>query len=155
MKKIICTQCGCKTLIRSNPPFDAYHERKLRTYACCECSHLEFFYSCEVDKYYSGKKTIDSIANELQVLEKRLADLESPLMISKINDEVKQLECQLMSLDITIRQKNEFESKLREMQEKSRCIPIEIAELKRKIEALKSRRVEVERNIAHIELIEG
>ena len=80
---------------------------------------------------------------------------ESPLMISKINDEVKQLECQLMSLDITIRQKNEFESKLREMQEKSRCIPIEIAELKRKIEALKSRRVEVERNIAHIELIEG
>ena len=160
MRNIMCTQCGCKTLVRTTPPFgalyvDKYERPTLRIYACCECGHLEFFDSYAVDKYYENKKAIDSVTNELQVLRKRLSDLESPMEISKINDEIKQIERQLTSLDITIRQQQEMQAKVRKLQAKVRSIPNEISMIKRQIEEAERKLREAERVFENTEVIEG
>ena len=91
----------------------------------------------------------------MQILRKRLADLESPSTISKINDEIKQLERQLTSLDITIRQQQEFEVKVQELKAKANNIPNEIRRLKEQIETLERKLREAERTLENIEVIEG
>ena len=161
MRDIMCTNCGCKTLIRTNTPWwatgevDNHVNPTLRIYACSECGHLEFFDTYALDKYNESTSAIKSIGNELQVLRKHLSDLESPMAISKINDEIKQLERQLKSLDITIRQQQEMQAKVRELQAKSRSIPNEIAKLKRQIEELERKLREAERVFENTEVIEG
>ena len=162
MRNIVCTQCGCTTLVKTDSPFGVYGDYvesrvrpTLRIYACCECGHLEFFDPYTVDKHYESKKAIESITNELQILRKRLADLESPSTISKINDEIKQLERQLTSLDITIRQQQEFKVKVQELKAKANNIPNEIRRLKEQIETLERKLREAERTLENIEVIEG
>ena len=162
MRNIVCTQCGCTTFVRTDSPFgvsgqyvDSVVRSTLRIYACCECGHLEFFDPYTVDKHYESKKAIESITNELQILRKRLADLESPSTISKINDEIKQLERQLTSLDITIRQQQEYKAKVQELKAKSNNIPNEIRRLKEQIEALERKLREAERTFENIEVLEG
>lgn len=162
MRDIMCTNCGCKTLVRTNPPFgasgqyvDNYVNPTLRIYACSECGHLEFFDTYAVDKYNESTRAIKSIGNELQVLRKRLSDLESPMAISKINDEIKQIERQLTSLDITIRQQQEMQAKVRELQAKARSIPNEISKIKRQTEEAERKLKEAERVFENTEVIEG
>ena len=91
----------------------------------------------------------------MEVLRKRLSNLESPSAISKINDEIKQIERQLTSLDITIRQQQELQAKVRELQAKSRSIPNEITKLKRQIEELERKLREAKRVFENTEIIEG
>ena len=91
----------------------------------------------------------------MQVLRKRLSDLESPMAISKINDEIKQIERQLTSLDITIRQQQELQAKVRELQAKARSSPNEISKIKRQIEEAERKLREAERVFENTEVIEG
>lgn len=162
MRDIVCTNCGCKKMIRTSAPFDVHDQYAefverptLRIYACCECGHLEFFDTYAVDKYNESMITIKSITSELQILRKRLSDLESSASVSEINDEIKQLERQLTSLDITIRQQQEFKAKVQELQAKAHRIPNEIAKLKKQIEGLERQLREAEQVLEKIEVIEG
>ena len=138
----MCTNCGCKTLIRADLPFGVSGDanmtanRTLKIYACLECGHLEFFDSYSVDEYNKSIKRVESILNELQILRKQLSDLENSMALSKINDEIKQLEHQSKSLDITIRQQQELQARIRELQTKVRTIPDDIANLSRRIKVL-------------------
>ena len=84
-----------------------------------------------------------------------MSDLESPTAISKINDEIKQIERQLTSLDITIRQQQELQAKVRELQAKARTIPNEIAKIKRQIEALECKLKDAEEVLSNTEIIDG
>lgn len=162
MRDIMCTNCGCKKLIRTAAPFDVRDQYAkfvasptLRIYACCECGHLEFFDPHAIDKYNESIRSQKSITSELQILRKRLSDLESPTAISKINDEIKQIERQLTSLDITIRQQQELQAKVRELQAKARTIPNEIAKIKRQIEALECKLKDAEEVLSNTEIIDG
>lgn len=162
MRDIVCTNCGCKKMIRTSAPFEVHDQYAefverptLRIYACCECGHLEFFDTYAVDKYNESMRTIKSITSELQILRKRLSDLESSASVSEINDEIKQLERQLTSLDITIRQQQEFKAKVQELQAKAHRIPNEIAKLKKQIEELERKLREAEQVLENIEVIEG
>ena len=158
-----CTQCGCENLtpININSLFSILGDASMRTseslkiYTCRNCGHLEFFDTYAVDKYNESMITIKSITSELQILRKRLSDLESSASVSEINDEIKQLERQLTSLDITIRQQQEFKAKVQELQAKAHRIPNEIAKLKKQIEGLERQLREAEQVLEKIEVIEG
>lgn len=140
----MCTNCGCKTLIRADLPFDVSGDvymtaahRTLEIYACLECGHLEFFDSYSVDEYNESIKRVESILNKLQILRKQLSDLENSMDL--FNDEIKQLEHQSKSLDITIRQQQELQARIRELQTKVRTIPNDIANLSRTIKNLEEK----------------
>ena len=158
----MCTNCGCKKLIRTSAPFavrDQYAEfvesPTLRIYACYECGHLEFFDSHTINKYNECASAIKSITSKLQILRERLSDLENPATASKINDEIQQLERQLTSLDITIRQQQEYKAKVKELQTKARAIPNEIAKLKKQIEELEHSLKYAEEVLSNTEIIDG
>lgn len=143
MRNIMCTNCGCKTLIRADLPFGVSGDvfmtahRTLEIYACLECGHLEFFDSYSVDEYNESIKRVESILNKLQILRKQLSDLENSMDL--FNDEIKQLEHQSKSLDITIRQQQELQARIRELQTKVRTIPNDIANLSRTIKNLEEK----------------
>ena len=155
-----CTQCGCEKFVKTDSPFgvcgDAYAttRKTLTIYACFKCGHLEFFDTYTVDKYNRYKMIIESDTASLQTLRKQLAELENPDTKIELNNEIKEIEEKLKSLDITIREQQELTVKLHDLQVKARNLPNEIKKWKNEIQSKESHVRDAQRELEKIELIE-
>ena len=134
-----CTQCGCTKMIKVGIPFyvngDAHLEMNntLSTYACTECGHLEWFDTSISDTFKSKLLHLENSTDELNKLKKQLENLDDPNVITKLECDCKIIEKELKSLDITIRHKQQLETKLRDLQTTVREHHEEKAVLEQKI----------------------
>lgn len=107
-------------------------------YLCLDCGHFEFFSTKKANKYYEDATWIRDTENEIKTLYHELEELQNPLTVQKINDEIKMVETQLKSLDITIRQQQELKNSLSELKRKLQLIPGKISQIKEKIRSLEA-----------------
>ena len=159
MKNIICKNCASKKLKKIGIPFGVYGDADLRvsntltTYACGECGHIEWFDSHYVDEYSQNKTAVQTLTDELERLEKRLFELMDPInsLISSIKSKIGEAKLQLESLDITIRQQQELQEKVRSLESQLRDIkiPREKYDLEKQIK-------EIEKKLSHaIEIVKS
>ncbi len=139
-----CTQCGNRTFIKTNFPLDSFGDggasvsKTVAVYVCLDCGHYEFFSLTEVSDYKKAEHNIVSTENALEQQKRKLIELENPSTLQKVEEEIAAIESELKSLDITIRRKNELESKHREMRHKPELIKKEIKSTKERIVKLES-----------------
>lgn len=144
-----CSQCGCEEFTLSRLPFcvggDAFFDlsETFKIYVCNKCGHLEMF--------DTGLNEIRlDIANRIDELEKHYKELASASYyqnvqrIEEYKTKIRDLKGQLSNKDITIREHEQL----------SKEIPIQIRELEKKI-ALVLREtypIEMELNKVKVEL---
>lgn len=140
-----CTSCGNTNLVKTYLPMESYGDGganlsdMVDVYLCLDCGHYEFFSTNHVNRYYDAVKWIRDTESEIDTLRRELSELESPATTQKLNKEIKSIERQLKSLDITIRQQQELKSKCRELELELSGIPNQIRRIKEKIEKLESK----------------
>ncbi len=155
-----CTQCGCKKFVKTDSPFgvcgDAYATTRetLTIYACFKCGHLEFFDTYTVDKYNRYKTIIEIDTESLQTIKKQLLELENPDTKIALDNEIKEIEEKLKSLDITIREQQELTVKLHTLQAKARNLPNEIKKWKNEIQSKERNVKDAQERLAEIEITE-
>ena len=138
-----CTSCGNINLVKTHFPMtssdgEASVSNMVDVYLCLDCGHYEFFSTKHVDKYHNVAKRICDKESKLDSLKRELSELENPLNTQKLNEEIKSIESQLTSLDITIRQQQELKNKLYDAKHKLSNIAEQIPQIKREIENLES-----------------
>lgn len=139
-----CTFCGKENLVKTSFPMDSYGDggssvsKDVDVYLCLDCGHFEFFSTSKANKYYEDASLIRNTETEIKNLYRELEELQNPLTIQKINDEIKMVEKQLKSLDITIRQQQKLKNTLSELKRNLGSIPQKIDRIKGKIRQLES-----------------
>ena len=135
-----CTSCGNTNLVKTHFPMDNYASVSdiVDVYLCLDCGHYEFFSTRHVNRHNKAAKWIRDTESEIDSLRRELSELESPSTTQKLNEEIKSIESQLTSLDITIRQQQELQAKLYDVKNKLSDIPCEISRIKGKISSLES-----------------
>lgn len=139
-----CTSCGNTNLVKTYFPMDSYGDGRasvsnmVDVYLCLDCGHYEFFSTKHANRYYDAAKWIRDTESEIDTLRRELSELESPVTTQKLNEEIKSIESQLTSLDITIRQQQELKTKLYDLKNKLSRIPSQISRIKEKIRSLES-----------------
>lgn len=119
-----CTQCGCKTLIKTHIPLEIQGDAwlvpytALSVYACLDCGHLELFDKSASLNYTTKTANLDASITKLNETLAELSQVECTIRISE--KECKDVEMQLSNLDITIRQQQELKLKLSNLQQKIR-----------------------------------
>lgn len=132
-----CTQCGCKKLIKSWVPFSVNGDAKLeftqtlKVYVCSECGHLEWFVPSIVDDYKNKVSQLESSIVQSNKAKEQLLNLEN--MMSQYDRDVKSVEKELKSLDITVRRQRELQSKLQSLRLKISNSTAEITTLKQEV----------------------
>ena len=148
-----CSSCGNKNLVKTNFPLGNYENwrssQEVDVFLCLDCGHYEFFSTKRVNRYYGTTKWIHDTGSELDSLRRELSELENPATTQKLNEEIKSIESQLKSLDITIRQKQELKTKLYDVKNKLSCIPSQISRIKEKIRSLESELSTRKSNLEH------
>ena len=140
-----CTSCGNTNLVKTYFPMDSYGDggasvsNMVDVYLCLDCGHYEFFSTKHANRYYDAAKWIRDTESEIDTLRRELSELESPVTTQKLNEEIKSIESQLTSLDITIRQQQELKTKLYDLKNKLSRIPSQISRIKEKIRSLESK----------------
>ena len=163
MKAIVCTNCGCKKLIKTCHPFMAHDQHAifsrnyptLTIYACTKCGHLEFFDTYAMDEYNERCTTKAKLVSELQSLTKQYESVDYPSTITRIQDEIERTEHQLSNLDITIRQQQKLQEKLNDLTEKLISIKKEEYKIKEQIEKLDKKLRETNIALSKDEVIDG
>jgi chromosome segregation ATPase len=107
-------------------------------YLCLDCGHYEFFSTKHAKRHYDEAKWIRDTESEIDTLRRELSELESPVTTQELNEEIKSIERQLTSLDITIRQQQELKTKLDDLKKQLSRIPSQISRIKEKIRSLES-----------------
>ena len=138
-----CTSCGNTNLVKTYFPMNdgaggASVSNMVDVYLCLDCGHYEFFSKKHVNRHYDTAKWIRDTESEIDTLRRELSELESPVTTQKLNEEIKSIESQLTSLDITIRQQQELKTKLYDLKNKLSSIPSQISRIKEKIRRLES-----------------
>ena len=139
-----CTSCGNTNLVKAHFPMDSYGDggasvsNMVDVYLCLDCGHYEFFSTKHANRFYDAAKWIRDTESEIDTLRRELSELESPVTTQKLNEEIKSIESQLTSLDITIRQQQELKTKLYDLKNKLSRIPRQISRIKEKIRSLES-----------------
>lgn len=139
-----CTSCGNTNLVKTNFPMASYGDGgasvsdMVDVYLCLDCGHYEFFSIKHANRHYDAAKWIHDTESEIDSLRRELSELESPSTTQKLNEEIKSIESQLTSLDITIRQQQELKTKLYDFKNKLSRIPSQISRVKEKIRSLES-----------------
>lgn len=139
-----CTSCGNTNLVKTYFPMDSYGDggasvsNMVDVYLCLDCGHYEFFSTKHANRHYDAAKWIRDTESEIDTLKRELSELESPVTTQKLNEEIKSIESQLTSLDITIRQQQELKTKLHDLKNKLSRIPSQISRMKEKIRSLES-----------------
>ena len=137
-----CTSCGSTNLVKTYFPMTSYGDGgasvsdMVDVYLCLDCGHYEFFSTKHANRYYDAAKWIRDTESEIDSLRRELSELESPSITQKLNEEIKSIESQLTSLDITIRQQQELKTKLYDLKTKLSGIPRQISRIKGKISSL-------------------
>ncbi len=139
-----CTSCGNTNLVKTYFPMASYGDGgasvsdMVDVYLCLDCGHYEFFSTKHANRHYDAAKWIRDTESEIDSLRRELSELESPSTTQKLNEEIKSIESQLTSLDITIRQQQELKTKLYDLKNKLSRIPSQISRVKEKIRSLES-----------------
>ena len=139
-----CTSCGNTNLVKTYFPMDSYGDggasvsNMVDVYLCLDCGHYEFFSTKHANRHYDAAKWIRDTESEIDTLRRELSELESPVTTQKLNEEIKSIESQLTSLNITIRQQQELKNKLYDLKKQLSFIPSQISRIKREIEILES-----------------
>ena len=139
-----CTSCGNTNLVKTYFPMDSYGDggasvsNMVDVYLCLDCGHYEFFSTKHANRHYDAAKWIRDTESEIDTLRRELSELESPVTTQNLNEEIKSIESQLTSLDITIRQQQELKTKLYDLKNKLSRIPSQISRIKEKIRSLES-----------------
>lgn len=139
-----CTSCGNTNLVKTYFPMTSYGDGgasvsdMVDVYLCLDCGHYEFFSTKHANRHYDAAKWIRDTESEIDSLRRELSELESPSTTQKLNEEIKSIESQLTSLDITIRQQQELKTKLYDLKNKLSRIPSQISRVKEKIRSLES-----------------
>lgn len=139
-----CTSCGNTNLVKTYFPMDSYGDggasvsNIVDVYLCLDCGHYEFFSTKHANRHYDAAKWICDTESEIDTLRRELSELESPVTTQKLNAEIKSIESQLTSLDITIRQQQELKTKLYDLKNRLSRIPSQISRIKDKIRSLES-----------------
>ena len=139
-----CTSCGNTNLVKTYFPMDSYGDggasvsNMVDVYLCLDCGHYEFFSTKHANRHYDAAKWIRDTESEIDSLRRELSELENPSTTQKLNEEIKSIESQLTSLDITIRQQQELKTKLYDVKNKLSRIPSQISRIKEKIRSLES-----------------
>lgn len=148
-----CTQCGNTNLVETEFPLQSFGDggakvpKETDVYFCLECGHYEFFSLARLQR---RKTTLASIPNtelRIKVLLKELENLQDPSLIQSIQDEINMLEEQLKSLDITIRQKQEFEARVIELKRQLNEFPNKIKQKKMQIDNLQRQLEDIKRRV--------
>ena len=139
-----CTSCGNTNLVKTYFPMASYGDGgasvsdMVDVYLCLDCGHYEFFSTKHANRHYDAAKWIRDTESEIDSLRRELSELENPSTTQKLNEEIKSIESQLTSLDITIRQQQELKTKLYDLKNKLSRIPSQISRIKEKIRSLES-----------------
>lgn len=139
-----CTSCGNTNLVKTYFPMDSYGDggasvsNMVDVYLCLDCGHYEFFSTKHANRYYDLAKWIRDTESEIDTLRRELSELESPVTTQKLNEEIKSIESQLTSVDITIRQQQELKTKRYDLKNELSRIPSQISRIKEKIRRLES-----------------
>ena len=139
-----CTSCGNTNLVKTYFPMASYGDGgasvsdMVDVYLCLDCGHYEFFSTKHANRHYDAAKWIRDTESEIDSLRRELSELENPSTTQKLNEEIKSIESQLTSLDITIRQQQELKTKLYDVKNKLSRIPSQISRIKEKIRSLES-----------------
>ena len=139
-----CTSCGNTNLVKTHFPMDSYGDggasvsNMVDVYLCLDCGHYEFFSTKHANRHYDAAKRIRDTESEIDGLRHELSELENPATTQKLNEEIKSIESQLTSLDITIRQQQELKTKLYDVKKKLSDIPRQIKRIKESIGNLES-----------------
>ena len=103
-----------------------------------------------VEYYKNCLRLVNELPREIEELQTQLTALENPNLIPGIEEEIKQAEQQLRSLDITISQQDELKAKIRDLVNRVREIPREISDLKNKISDLERLLESAQKHLAEI-----
>ena len=139
-----CTSCGNTNLVKTYFPMASHGDGgasvsdMVDVYLCLDCGHYEFFSTKHANRHYDAAKWIRDTGSEIDSLRRELSELENPSTTQKLNEEIKSIENQLTSLDITIRQQQELKTKLYDVKNKLSRIPSQISRIKEKIRSLES-----------------
>ena len=139
-----CASCGNTNLVKTYFPMTSYGDGgasvsdMVDVYLCLDCGHYEFFSTKHANRLHDAVKSIRNTESEIDSLRNELSELENPATTQKLNEEIKTIESQLTSLDITIRQQQELKSKLSDSKNKLARISSQISRLKEKIRSLES-----------------
>ena len=141
-----CTFCGNTNLVKTYFPMTSYGDGgatvsdDVDVYLCIDCGHYEFFSTKRANNYRNTAKWIRDTETKIDILRRELSELEleKPSTTQKLNEEIKFIESQLTSLDITIRQQQELKVKIRDIKNKLSDIPNQISRIKNEIRNLES-----------------
>lgn len=135
-----CTNCGNINLVKTYFPLsgDASLSYEIDVYFCVECGHYEFFSPAKIEKYKNMLAWIRNRELEIEQLNKELEEMQNPLIFQNIQDEINMLETQLKNLDITVRQQQEFTSRVSELKRELQLLPNKIKLKKETISRLQS-----------------
>ena len=139
-----CTYCGNTNLVKTHFPLKSFGDGganvpdETEVYFCVECGHYEFFSPARIESYKNTLTWFRNTELEIEQLHKELEELQAPLTIQNIQDEINMLENQLKSLDITIRQQQDFSSRVHHLKNQLRVLPDRIKQKKEAIDRLQS-----------------
>ena len=139
-----CTSCGNTNLFKTRFPLESYGDggaslsKKVDVYLCLECGHFEFYSMEKVTSYNDTVSIIKEMEHKIDALRQEMEHFKEPEIAQQLKEEIKAIEIQYNSLDITIRQQQELKAKHSELKKQLISIPREIERRKYSIEQLES-----------------
>ena len=156
-----CTSCGNTNLLKTHFPLHSYGDggaklsEEVNVYLCLECGHYEFFSEAAINKYKVTVSIIKDIEQKIANLHCDLENLQNSTTTENIQKEIKTINEQLKSLDITIRQQQELKAKHSELTRQLQDIPNNISSKKSRLYDLESRLSTIKHNFENGSLLDG
>ena len=142
-----CTQCDSKSLTKIALE-DLFYvsgdaslktSNTLETYVCKQCGHIEFFDNAINIKQKEETEVVEKFDKELNALiEKR--ELIKTGKLKELTETLAKVERQLTSLDITIRQQQEFKKQVEALNAEIKKVNIEIYKIDKEIKEIEDKK---------------
>ncbi len=137
-----CTHCGNSNLIKTYFPLKSYGDggaelsKEVEVYFCLECGHYELFSQAKIENYKNTLEWIRNTELKIEGLHKELEELQDPLTVQNIQNEINMCENQLKNLDITIREQQNLKDRVSTLKRQLQIIPSRITRTKDEVERL-------------------
>ena len=151
-----CSQCGSEKLVKASIPMNSYgdggseiSEKDVDIYLCTNCGHYELFSMKKVKDYESLVSQIEEYRMQLKELEKELSALNNKESIEALNNRIIEIENQLSSIDITVRQQQELQDELKSLKLKQKNLPSSISFIESKIRPIREKVYQMESQLKY------
>lgn len=121
-----CCNCGSSNVVKVKRECinwgdgGSSYVTSVEEYICLDCGRLMTFSPNLVEIIKTRLEELEKLKNEVKGIKKEIEVLENDLEFKKICDRKSYLESQTESIDITIRQKQEYEEELSKLQKEYR-----------------------------------